>query len=128
MDRETLLRDHREHLLRTAGVRDQIIEKAGLRSIDKVEGLSLLGISAGGILFPYFNLRGEIVGYRLRLDEPKPSEDANKPIRYFQKAGTKLHAYFLPDAVPAILDSTKQLVVTEGEKKALALAEIFDQQ
>ncbi len=116
-----LLSRHRESLLRDSGISAEILEEARVFSGDEATAQSFVGYPQPGILFPYHDLRGEMIGARIRFDEPMQNSDG-KPIRYLQPKGTTLDCYFIPSSIPEIMDTNKTLVVVEGEKKALAVA------
>jgi hypothetical protein len=80
-----------------------------------------------GIVFPYNDVgSGRILAYRLRRDHPEyedRSDGTRKEIdKYLTAPGEINRLYFPPDVNPAILaDTSIPIVITEGEKKTLAL-------
>ena len=78
---------------------------------------------------PYFDLAGKPTGFaRARLLDPWTPKGEKKPRRYTQPMGTTAHLYFPP--VPGLdwrkvaKDPAIPVVLTEGEKKAYALAKL----
>lgn len=100
---------HKTHLL-AGGIPEELIEAAGVWSAgpDEIHALTRVKIASAGIVFPY---PGEPDGYvRVRLDQ------AVGEIRYVAPRGAGCRLYVPPGAN---LD-TPLVVITEGEKKALA--------
>jgi hypothetical protein len=117
------------------GISRETAEAAGIFRVDSAEGARIVGRRAGsgdyrGLVFPYF-LPGEKGPreYRLRLDNP-PFEMApdgtRKPKgKYLSPPGARPMLYFLPQCSPEWLrDATLPLLITEGEKKTLALHDL----
>jgi hypothetical protein len=105
-------------------VSDSFLKQAGVRRITASEAQHLCGIAAGGLWLPYQTIGGKPVERecdgpqafgRLRLNVPTDDR------KYHQRAGTKPYGY-LPPNLHALTAAT-DLVVVEGEFKALALAE-----
>src|SRR5215469_7356520 len=89
------------------GISEQFLKAAGVE--ERTEG------SEPHLFIPYHDRTGNLTGhYRRRLFNPKP--DGQK---YDQPVGSAYEAYFCH--VP--LKKSNFLFLTEGEKKALALAE-----
>lgn len=86
-----------------------------------MEAVEAVGIPSAGILIPYLKFDGSPVRdperpyYRLRLDEEQNGK------KYHQPAKTGVHTYITPNFAALCRDAGEILVV-EGEKKALALA------
>ena len=106
------------------GVSDPFLKHAGVRRITASEAQHLCGIAEGGLWLPYRTIGGNPVERecdgpqpfgRLRLNVPTDDR------KYHQRAGTKPYGY-LPPNLHALTAAT-DLVVVEGEFKALALAE-----
>lgn len=75
---------------------------------------NITGINGEGVAIPYHNLKGEIIGYRVRLNSPING------IKYLQKKGSRLNIYFLLDEIEKLRDSSIPLLIVEGEKKTLS--------
>lgn len=103
----------------------QIADDAGLYRVDSLEGRDLVGRRGSGdfsgIVFPYRRDKGT-VSNRLRLDNPPIDVETGKPEhKYLAAPGERNHLYF-PPCDPALLQNAGvPLVITEGEKKCLAL-------
>ena len=106
------------------GVSKATVSAAGLQCVDPSTALRSCGIQQSGLLIPYFDIHGLPIMdaggpfSRLRLDKPI----AETGQKYHQRAGTKAHAYVPPGTAERI-STQKPLVVIEGEKKALCLAD-----
>lgn len=109
--------------LAQSGIPIDLAEKAGVKAVTSDEarsyGFAIAGeehASLAGLLFPYRNIEnGKADLVRLRLAQPVNGR------RYLQPAGTTNHLY-LPCCLPQHLGDTRfDMLITEGEKKALAL-------
>ena len=110
----------------------EIIERALIRRVDDATGRELVGRNGrggeyAGLVFPY-TLPGEerIREFRLRRDKPDLEHQANgKPkqrAKYLAPPGRGNMLYFpAGTTLEALADTTLPVVITEGEKKALAL-------
>lgn len=120
-----------EHLgdLRRSGLTDDTIERAHIHSLAPRE-IQKLGPRfqpvRSAMVFQYPTADGALNGYR-RLKLFPPVEDGKGHlIRYYQDPGTSPHLYFAPQVnwQEILSDPTKLIVITEGEKKTLALAQL----
>jgi hypothetical protein len=76
------------------------------------------------LFFPYRNLDGEVNCFgRWKPDNPRVDKDG-KPIKYEQAKGTTVRAYFPVECLAKLNDGTSPIFITEGEKKALAPAQL----
>ncbi len=108
--------------LHASGLTDETIEGAGIYTASNGEIAKLLGWQpkhcdwGAGIVYPFAD------GYsRVKLDFPRSCE--GKPIKYESPKSAPNRAYFPPgfrDAVP----QADTIVITEGEKKALAVSQL----
>lgn len=117
------------------GITQATVEAAGVFRVENAEGARLVGRRNGsgdysGIVFPY-TLPGEDRPreYRLRLDNPPyellPDGTRKPQHKYLSPPGARPRLYFVPGATPEWLkDTTLTLIITEGEKKTLALCEL----
>lgn len=123
--------EHREHL-QTSGLSDTTIEEAGIASVGPAE-TRRLGFARGvaGIAFPYPDTEivvdGEPHPYtRLRVDRDRIRREGMKyenPLRGRLEQGLTFYPY-IPKSVGLLRkDSSQPVLVTEGEKKALALTQ-----
>ena len=101
------------------GITPETLAQAGVRAVGESEAESLIGMKAPGLAIPYTDLgdRPLMVNdrhfHRIRLAEPKGSAKYLSP----KDSGSQL--YIPKNQEP----SGTTLIVTEGEFKALALAE-----
>ncbi|MEE9294582.1 MAG: phage/plasmid primase, P4 family [Phycisphaerae bacterium] len=119
--------DHHAHL-HAGGLTDETITQAGLYSATSEQVSEILGWSPRnvdwgvGLVFPYrLNGEAEAVYSRLKLDFPRSTDDG-KVIKYETPKGTKNRVYF-PPGVEDQLQGADTFVVTEGEKKSLAVSQ-----
>src|SRR5690606_29248641 len=110
---------HRQELVHGSGIPAEIVEREGLWSATAEEVKQLLGwdVGSGGIVFPY---PGHDDFVRVRLDRPWRGPGYTKAAKYLspKRAGNRL---YIPRSLPneAVI-GTGPLIITEGEKKALA--------
>jgi hypothetical protein len=110
---------HPGHLadLRKSGLSDETIRMAGIYTVPPDEIGKKLGGLANGVIsalaFPYPGC-DPFERYKVFRDEKTNS----KAPKYLQKTGTPNHPYLLPGVN---LAGDSSLIITEGEKKALAL-------
>jgi hypothetical protein len=121
-----------------AAIPRDIIEAAGLFRVDTLRGAELVGVNrprAGddyaGIIFPY-RWPGEESrprGYRLRRDHPGTviADDGRvkQDRKYMGAPGDANRLYFPPSTSIEDLSSSIPIIITEGEKKTLALAGFY---
>lgn len=117
------------------GIGRETLDAAGIFRVSSEEGACIAGRRPGsgdyrGLAFPYL-LPGETRPreYRLRLDNPPfelASDGTRKPKgKYLSPPGARPMLYFPPQCAPEwLMDATLPLVITEGEKKTLALHEL----
>ncbi len=73
------------------------------------------------LVFPYVHIDGSRNGYvRLKPSKPRQDKKANKTIKYEAPKGAGNRIYIPPGTLAALADPLALLLVTEGEKKALA--------
>ena len=124
--------EHREHL-QTSGLSDTTIQEAGIASVGPAE-TRRLGFARGvaGIAFPYPDTEivvdGEPHPYtRLRVDRDRIRREGMKyenPLRGRLEQGLTFYPY-IPKSVGLLRkDSSQPVLITEGEKKALALTQV----
>lgn len=104
------------------GISSDTLTRAGWRNIQPAEAAELVGMDTAGVLIPYRHLDGAPVSdggkpyNRLRLAQPRAGQ------KYHQRAGTRQHCYLSP-ALAEIGRQGGDLVIVEGEAKALSLCE-----
>lgn len=120
--------------LRNSFITPEIAESAKLRRVPDLEGAETVGRTrkAGtdyaGIVFPYFLPPNDDYPrqYRLRRDNPEYEQKADgtrkEKGKYLSAPGAPNMLYFPPDSQSEMLeDVSLPVVLTEGEKKTLAL-------
>ncbi len=114
--------------LESSFITREIAAAAGLYRVNSIEGRDLIGRRNGsgdyaGIVFPY-RPPGEThsVLDRLRLDHPPVDASSGKPAhKYLTAPSERNRLYFPPCDAALVTDPSIPLIITEGEKKCLAL-------
>ncbi len=125
-DAPLLLDNHLQHLREGSGINLEVIVERGYRSIlEKVE-LEKLGYSANqerlpGILVPLWGVEGKEVGCQYRPDNPR-LDAKGRPVKYESLPGSANHLDCPPRCQKLIGNPRTPLWITEGSKKADALA------
>jgi len=121
----------------TCGIPESLIARAGIFRVNSDEGARIVGRRPGsgdysGLAFPYF-WPGEDrpCEYRLRRDRPeyeiRPDGKTREKAKYLSPPGARPRLYFVPGTQPGALgDASLPILVTEGEKKTLALQALGD--
>jgi putative DNA primase/helicase len=122
----TLLSHHRTELQRS-GLTDATIKAAGIYSEDSLPKVkALLDCKAfpqkclPAIVFPFTDPQGRNGYHRLKPDHPRVDGKTKKPVKYESPRGQSNQAYFPPGVADVLHNATCELLITEGEKKALA--------
>jgi hypothetical protein len=123
--------EHLDHL-RGSGLSDETLRRAGLCSLDERAAYAL-GYPAGlrGIGFPYPGTQVQIDGRRvpytrLRVDPDRQREPGRKyenPLRSRLQEGLTYYPYVPPGVDELRKRADQPILITEGEKKALKLAQ-----
>ncbi len=111
-----LLKEHLD-FLRASALNDESISIMACRSVPSTEFESIspsLGACESILEFPF---PGVDEFSRYRLFPPQGS------MKYFQKPGTGVHLYILPSVKEVLPDPSRELWLTEGEKKAACLTQ-----
>ena len=108
-----LSEQHRHALQKECGLVDSVIADSQIFSANRDVANKFTGHAQPGIVFPYYDLKGEFIGARIRLSEPLINEDGKK-IRYLQPKDASITCYFLPRSIPIILNVANRLIVVEG--------------
>jgi putative DNA primase/helicase len=100
--------------LRRPGISSSTLAALGIRHVDEAEAKKLVGHSFAGLYIPYGTRVDGFAFGRLRLNQPVGNQ------KYTQRTGSGVQAY-----VPGLpgLEGQADLVLVEGEFKAIALAE-----
>ncbi|MAT68150.1 MAG: hypothetical protein CMJ58_01360, partial [Planctomycetaceae bacterium] len=123
----TLTEKHRRELCEGSGLTEATIEAAGVYSEhDRTKLAAMLNwkscrrATAPALVFPYYDLHGATVLYRIKPNNPPKDAKTGKHRKYLQPSGVPVRAYIPPQVRDKLSDATCRLVITEGEKKALA--------
>jgi hypothetical protein len=124
--RHLKLLPHHYKQLQASGLSDETIEAAGIHSETNVQRAAhLLGWRSApkrtcpAIVIPYPGREGPSDYYRLKPDLPRKDRN-QKDIKYESPKGRANRPYYPPKTLAAIDDPLQELLITEGEKKALA--------
>ena len=112
--------------LRRSGLTDETIAGAAIYSeTDRVKLAAILNRKrwdrklGAALVFPFFDEAGAIVLHRVKPDN-RPQRNGKPGPKYLSPVGSAIRAY-IPSAVNGAMgDATRTLLLTEGEKKALA--------
>lgn len=121
------LSDRHRRDLESSGLTSETIEISGCYSLPEAETKDLLGFSApGGLAFPYLHTaeNGSAPYTRLKPDRPFVGK-GGKGAKYVSPTKKKYpvgNQAYIPENLPAgtLEDPSAPILVTEGEKKALA--------
>jgi hypothetical protein len=118
-------------LIDESGIAPEVIAQRGYRSIHSADGYSVLKpLGFGrqqaltpGLLIPVYGTDGQTspVLYTYRPDDPRHGRDG-KPVKYELPKGASVRLDCPPRCQPLLRDPAVPLWVTEGQKKADALA------
>lgn len=117
--------------LRESGLTDSTIRRNGIYTEYRPDRLAEIlnqpetsQVCLGsGMVFPYRDLQGTVNCFA-RVRPLSPRKKDGKPVKYEQPKGQKLRAYFPAECVAELRKPGVGIAITEGEKKALALAQI----
>lgn len=120
-----LLQCHLDHL-RASGISDEVIKERGYESVLGKKQLADLGFSSvqqrvPGLLIPQWGVDGKETGYQYRTDNPR-TNSKQKAIKYENPAGSSIRLDCPPRCWERLGDPSIPLWITEGSKKADALA------
>jgi hypothetical protein len=109
--------------MRASGISDEIAERRGVRrvSADEAKALGFADYQAReGIYFPLYGTDGRNGTGQLKPDEPRVQD--GKPVKYETVAGSGIAVDLHPSMRDKAMDSSTPLFITEGVKKADAVA------
>jgi len=120
-----LLQKHLDHL-HASGISNDVIKERGYESVLGKVRLADIGFSSvqqrpTGMLIPLFAPDGSLAGYQYRPDEPRVNT-RQKGVKYEIPTGTSLRLDCPPRCQKTLGDPSVPLWITEGSKKADALA------
>jgi len=121
-----LLADHFRHLTEGSGISVDVIKERGYRSLLGKSELEKLGFTPAqqrvpGILIPLWSVDGKEAGFQFRPDHPR-TNGRGKPVKYEIPTGSSIRLDCSPRCQKSIGDPKTPLWITEGSKKADALA------
>ncbi len=121
-----LLEAHYSHLRAGSGISAEVILERGYKSLLGKSELDKLGFAPAqqrtpGILIPLWGVDGKKIGYQYRPDRPR-LDRRGRPVKYETPAGSGLRLDCPPRCQRMLGDPKMPLWVTEGSKKADALA------
>ena len=121
-----LLNEHFRHLSESSGISIDVIRERGYRSLLGKSELEKLGYTpaqqrAPGILIPLWSVDGKEAGFQFRPDHPR-TNNRDKAVKYEIPTGSSLRLDCPPRCQKGIGDPKTPLWITEGSKKADALA------
>lgn len=133
MNRHSLT-DRDIEILSASFISTAVAESAGIFRVDSRDGAQIVGRNGAGdyagIVFPYrWPDEAHAHAHRLRRDKPdlehKPDGTIKEKGKYLSAPGDGNRLYFAPDARAEWLqDLSFPVIVTEGEKKTLALSRL----
>lgn len=110
--------------LRASGLSDATIAAAGIRSETNYAVLAAVlnwrkypRKLAPAIIYPFVDADGRNGYARVKPDRPRLS--GGKPVKYESPRGRSNEVFLPPGVAAALPDATRELLLTEGEKKAL---------
>jgi hypothetical protein len=133
---QRLMQQHYD-MLKASAISDEVIRERDYRSIQDPKDLRSLGfaesqIRVPGLLLPLHSTDGQIAFYVYRPDSPRVFEDKKhrnedgtykqKVIKYETPKGQKMRVDVPPRCLAKLGDPAIPLWITEGQKKADALA------
>jgi putative DNA primase/helicase len=124
--RQTLSDNHLFMLTQESGISEEVIASRGYWTCEDEEDLIELGFNKRQrrtpcLVIPVRGITGEVLFHRIRPDDPRPDpEKLDKVIKYDQPVGVPV-ALDIPSPLEDLMDTTRRLWITEGEKKADAL-------
>jgi putative DNA primase/helicase len=113
-------------LTQESGISEEVIASRGYWTCEDEEDLIELGFNKRQrqtpcLVIPVRGITGEVLFHRIRPDDPRPDpEKPDKVIKYDQPVGVPV-ALDIPSPLEDLMDTTRRLWITEGEKKADAL-------
>lgn len=124
-------------MLKSSFISADIVSAAKIRRVGDDEGAELVdrqtrrGVNHAGLVFPYFlpDRDDSARQYRLRRDKPEHERRKDGTVRekgkYLSRPGSPNLLYFPPGlSMSDLKDVSLPIVITEGEKKALALSRL----
>jgi hypothetical protein len=113
--------------LTASGISPEVIAARGYYTAEKRSELADLGFArpqqiVPALVVPVWGVTGEIVNYQARPDRPRVDRERNRPIKYETVAGSSVALDAPPTQRQHIGSTRRAMWITEGAKKADALA------
>ena len=109
-----------------SGISAETVAAAGIRSLsDRREIAAMLNRktwpqrNGSAWAIPYFDASGAIVHWRVKPERP-PQTNGKTVAKYLSPSGSCVRVYFPPGVHQRIADGATEIIITEGEKKALS--------
>ena len=117
-----LSKRHLRELEEGSGIRSEVIEARGYRTIKEKDDLRAAGyrgaqLNPPGLLIPIRDVTGAEVTYQWKANEPRLDDDG-KPLKYENPKGSRVHLDVPPGIATDVKDPSVPLWITEGAKKA----------
>ena len=124
-DEDRLSDAHASMLFEESGIKREIAETRGYRTVRTKAELKLLGFTdtqrnVPALLFPVYSPRGEISTYQIRPDLPRINKEG-RPVKYETPGGSQMAFDVHPSMRDKLDDPSVPLFITEGVKKGDAL-------
>lgn len=121
-----LIYDHHAAKLAASGLTLETCKAAGIYSESNIVALKVMLSRKDitqrwgpGLVFPYHDARGQVVFSRVAFDNP-PKDHRGRPKKYLHETGAPARPYFPPGVRESLAHPQQEVIITEGEKKALA--------
>ncbi len=124
---ERALADGHLRMLQASAISEEVAHARGYWTATKRSELRDLGFATTqqlvtALVIPTWGVDGEIVNYQCRPDTPRIDPDRGREIKYETVAGSTIRLDVPPSCRPWIGEPRRPLWVTEGARKADALA------
>lgn len=117
------LADLRKSTITDETIAQQLIRSVPLAMIGRLLGFDVTGIRSA-LLFPFRAPAGGFADLvRMKIFPPLTDADGHT-VKYLQPKGSAPRLYFIARCLPQVLEGHAPLWIVEGEKKALAVAQL----
>lgn len=120
----TIIDRHLE-LLKESGISKETAFRAGVFSCTELEAKDLIGYGGSGLVFPYIDLSGREIGYRIKQDHPSKDSNGKVNAKYLTSKKSDAFIHFPLHELESIKTS-KIMAIVEGEKKLLKFVQERD--
>lgn len=127
MNQSASLSQHHAHLIAASAISEEVADARGYRTVTTKTELRRLGFSdrqrcVPSLLLPVHSVTGETPFYQIRPDQPRFVK--GKALKYETPAGARMAVDVPPACRSRLDDPSTPLFVTEGIRKADALASL----